>query len=1045
MSENRAENEVTALAQQVEAARGKISLQHDSALYTALSDAEIAAERDLAEWIRAQRRKQRKQAVSDELAADRRDRLVGAALRRADEADARWHRKALAARRRVSSADARVAQLYRRSEWSSRALIGVVVLGMVWAGVNVQHNLVPSGDMRDPLYWLSFGIEAMISIPIIVIMITATTAARWGRELDRGKVFFFEAALLGTTVALNTGPHLASGDLGRAAEFAIAPVMVGVVIWLHAWVSARYALLIDAAMVELPADRGVVAEVGSPLRRVSAEVGPERDGFVPIGAGFSDDTGHERIATPADAPEPTAAARAPEPAPATSAAATPAGQADPLGTAPADADRTGHAPQDRRTDARWDEPARTDDAGRDGAATGLARPEPAVRTGTPADRGSLPPDALPGHAHIAAAQAPSSDAPRVDTAASPIEPTHAAGDASTVDVPHLEASAAAGSASASASASDNRPSAEIPTRDLPTIEQSMATHIGESGASVAEPSRTDEAPSDEAAAHSASAERHRAAVAPSGPTADPAPADPSRADHAPRNGAATDHSSVEPTRTGRVPATPAESTPAGGPSADSAPVYPTLTSGVTGEERAANAGTAQPTRVGTAASVASAADPAPAEQVRARKGAGDEAVTHYTSAGTVRPGDAAAADPAPAVPTRTLGARGEETATQPVSAEPSHAGHTPGDVSVSAPVAPTPTDGTQSSRPAAAPATAAPKRTDAAPSDAPATGSAPAEPTRTSGAPGDEPAAHDASADPRRTDDEMARAATRTARQTPGYQPATETLVARDQVATRTGDDAAAREDAEPAALRPVAPTAEPAAHETVSQGRIARGIVPTPAPGTIELVHKAAQAHRRDTAHRAHAEPAPALRRIPVLTPAHVTDDEPVGAEPVPEATAHAGTAARDHNGDTSSAPEQTPAPTPTADEPSTVADPAPEQLAFPTEPEPDTRAEDVPPTADPDPAAVAEEDAVDEEDDEDFAAAEFDEEDEVRALARQIIATRNPLRLTLDQVEQILELTNESWPAPSIGAEVGVSGRTVANVIELAQRMTRPYAYTG
>ncbi|MGK8504428.1 hypothetical protein [Nocardia asiatica] len=155
----------------------------------------------------------------------------------------------MAARRRASSEDARLAQLYRRAEWSSRALIAVVVLGMVWAGVNVQHNLVPSGDMSDPLYWLSYGIEAMISIPIITIMVAATTAARWGRELARGKVIFFEAALLGTTVALNTGPHLAAGDLGRAVEYAIAPVMVGVVIWLHAWVSARYAVLIDGAPV----------------------------------------------------------------------------------------------------------------------------------------------------------------------------------------------------------------------------------------------------------------------------------------------------------------------------------------------------------------------------------------------------------------------------------------------------------------------------------------------------------------------------------------------------------------------------------------------------------------------------------------------------------------------------------------------------------------------------------------------------------------------------------------------------------------------------
>ncbi|PXX66656.1 hypothetical protein DFR70_103405 [Nocardia tenerifensis] len=242
-------SEIAALAQRVETARGKLPLQHDSALFEVLSESEIKAERELAEWVRAQRRKQRRRAVEEELAAEKRERRSAGAIRRADEADERWHRRALAARRRVSSEDARLAQLYRRAEWSSRALIAVVVLGMVWAGVNVQHNLVPSGDMSDPLYWLSYGIEAMISIPIITIMVAATTAARWGRELARGKVVFFETALLGTTIALNAGPHLATGSFGRAAEYAIAPVMVGVVIWLHAWVSARYALLIDGAPV----------------------------------------------------------------------------------------------------------------------------------------------------------------------------------------------------------------------------------------------------------------------------------------------------------------------------------------------------------------------------------------------------------------------------------------------------------------------------------------------------------------------------------------------------------------------------------------------------------------------------------------------------------------------------------------------------------------------------------------------------------------------------------------------------------------------------
>lgn len=237
--------ELSALAARVATARGKLPLQADPALLAELSDREIAAERELAEWIRAQRRRQRKRAVSAELSTQRRDRRVARALRRADEADTRWHRRARAARMRVSNPDARMAQLFRRAEWSSRALIGVVVLGMLWAGVNVQHNLVPSGDMADPLYWLSYGFEAMISIPIITIMVVATTAARWGRDIDRGKVVFLEAALLGVTIALNAGPHLVAGEPARAAEAAVAPVMVGVVIWLHAWVSARYAQLID--------------------------------------------------------------------------------------------------------------------------------------------------------------------------------------------------------------------------------------------------------------------------------------------------------------------------------------------------------------------------------------------------------------------------------------------------------------------------------------------------------------------------------------------------------------------------------------------------------------------------------------------------------------------------------------------------------------------------------------------------------------------------------------------------------------------------------
>jgi hypothetical protein len=237
--------EIAALAQQVKTARGKLPLQQNAALFDVLSDDEFAAERELAEWMREKRRRQRRDALKAELSSEKRDRRLAASIRRSEEADDRWHRRALAARRRVASPDARLAQLFRRAEWSSRALIAVVVLGMIWAGVNVQHNLVPSGDMSDPLYWLSYGFEAMISIPIITIMMVTTTAARWGRDVNRGRVALLEIGLLGVTIALNAGPHIAAGRIAHAAEAAVAPIMIGVVIWLHAWVSARYAMLIE--------------------------------------------------------------------------------------------------------------------------------------------------------------------------------------------------------------------------------------------------------------------------------------------------------------------------------------------------------------------------------------------------------------------------------------------------------------------------------------------------------------------------------------------------------------------------------------------------------------------------------------------------------------------------------------------------------------------------------------------------------------------------------------------------------------------------------
>jgi hypothetical protein len=241
------------LAAEVARAKETVRWQNSPELMEALSEEEFRARREHAEWVRATRMQIERRTREAELARVERDLAAADAIAKAESKDARWHRRALAARRRLSNADARLAQLHRQAEWSTRALVGVVIVGMVWSGVNVQHNLVPDGDMHKMLYWLSYGLEAMISVPLIVVMIAAANAARWGKELNRGKVFFGELALLTVTVGLNSGPHLAAahhgapGAMGRAIEYAIAPVMVGVVIWLHSWASARYGELIEHA------------------------------------------------------------------------------------------------------------------------------------------------------------------------------------------------------------------------------------------------------------------------------------------------------------------------------------------------------------------------------------------------------------------------------------------------------------------------------------------------------------------------------------------------------------------------------------------------------------------------------------------------------------------------------------------------------------------------------------------------------------------------------------------------------------------------------
>jgi hypothetical protein len=155
-------------------------------------------------------------------------------------------RKAIAAQRRESSPHAKVASLYRHRAWSMRALAGVVIAGMLWSAVNVQHNIAPGGP-SDPLYWFSYLLEGMISVCLVIIMIGTNKVAEWGILESRRQVALAELALLALTVGLNTYPYLRSGDWYNVGVHAVAPVMIGVALLVHDAASQRYGQAITQA------------------------------------------------------------------------------------------------------------------------------------------------------------------------------------------------------------------------------------------------------------------------------------------------------------------------------------------------------------------------------------------------------------------------------------------------------------------------------------------------------------------------------------------------------------------------------------------------------------------------------------------------------------------------------------------------------------------------------------------------------------------------------------------------------------------------------
>lgn len=237
----------TDLSTRLDEANDRLGIQDTPALQLAKSDAEIQADRELAERVRAQERDERKAAGDFAARKATRQRKFAEQAEEIELADRLDALRAQRDFRRASDPHAMTARLHRMGRRLPAVLVGTAVVGTIWSGVNVQHNLFPVAAFTDPLYWISFGFEALISVPLIVVMVTTAMAAQRGREVNRRKVIGIEVALLSVSIMLNVGPHIGHG-WRELLEYGLAPVMVAVSVWLHPWVSSVFAGLIADAI-----------------------------------------------------------------------------------------------------------------------------------------------------------------------------------------------------------------------------------------------------------------------------------------------------------------------------------------------------------------------------------------------------------------------------------------------------------------------------------------------------------------------------------------------------------------------------------------------------------------------------------------------------------------------------------------------------------------------------------------------------------------------------------------------------------------------------
>ncbi|MFI5783780.1 hypothetical protein [Nocardia sp. NPDC051570] len=262
-----------ALPDRAQVARDRMEHQLEPALTEALSEREIAENRGLAERIRDYQRNEQLARIQEAEDMGERVRRTAAKLAEREAADLLRAGKALAEQRRAASPHAKIARLHRRKSLVLGILTAAVVFAMLFSAVTVQHNIVPDGGPANLMWWMAYGLEALISGMLIALMLSTSDTVEWNVIEDPRAVYAIEGVLLALTVGLNIYPYAKAGDWFQTGVHVIAPITVGTALATHSVVSRRYGAAIAAASAQAPAAEDLNARLLA-LTQISAGLHP---------------------------------------------------------------------------------------------------------------------------------------------------------------------------------------------------------------------------------------------------------------------------------------------------------------------------------------------------------------------------------------------------------------------------------------------------------------------------------------------------------------------------------------------------------------------------------------------------------------------------------------------------------------------------------------------------------------------------------------------------------------------------------------------------